>query len=72
MKKVIENTKSLTIFVGACLVLVILYIITAVAVQVITGQPLSDSLTAGTFALFGSELAVTGFIKVAKIRKENE
>lgn len=61
--------KSLTAFVVGCLLLVILYIITAVVVQVYTGIQLSDSLTVGVFGLFGTELAVSGFIKIFKIKK---
>ena len=63
--------KSLTVFVIGCIMFVILYVIVAIIVQCVTGMPLSDSLNAGVFALFGSELAVTGFIKIFKIRKEN-
>jgi hypothetical protein len=44
-------------------------VITAIAVQIHTGQQLSDSLTMGVFALFGTELAVSGFIKIFKIKK---
>ena len=61
--------KSLTAFVVGCLLFVILYIITAVVVQVYTGMQLSDSLTVGVFGLFGTELAVSGFIKIFKIKK---
>ena len=62
--------KSLTAFVIGCLMFVVLYVITAIVVQIITGISLSDSLTMGVFALFGTELAVSGFIKIFKIRKE--
>ena len=61
--------KSLTLFVIGCLIFVILYVITAIVVQVTTGQQLPDSLNQGVLLLFGSELAVTGFIKIFKIRK---
>ena len=61
--------KTLTAFVIGCIALVIIYVITAIAVQIYTGQQLSDSLTMGVFALFGTELAVSGFIKIFKIRK---
>lgn len=61
--------KTLTAFVIGCIALVIIYVITAIAVQVYTGQQLSDSLTMGVFALFGTELAVSGFIKIFKIKK---
>lgn len=62
--------KTLTVFVCVCLMLVILYVVTAIVVQCMTGMQLSDSLTVGVFGLFGSELAVCGFLKLAKIKKE--
>jgi len=64
-----NNIKSLTLFVIACLVFVILYVITAIVVQINTGQQLPDSLNQGVLLLFGSELAVSGFIKIFKITK---
>ena len=62
--------KSLTLFVIACLVLVIAYIIAAIVIEVTTNKVLPDSLTVGTLGLLGTELAVSGFIKIFKIRKE--
>ena len=61
--------KSLTIFVTGCIAFVILYVIVSIIVQVTTGIQLSDSLTVGVFGLFGTELAVSGFIKIFKIRQ---
>lgn len=61
--------KSLTAFVIGCLMIVVLYVITAIVVQIYTGQQLPDSLNQGVLLLFGSELAVSGFIKIFKIRK---
>ncbi len=61
--------KSLTAFVISCILFVILYVITAIVVQIYTGEQLSDSLTMGVFGLFGTELAVSGFIKIFKIKK---
>lgn len=69
MKK-LNSMKSLTLFVIACLVLVIAYIVTAIVIEVTTGKVLPDSLTVGTLGLLGTELAVSGFIKIFKIRKE--
>ena len=48
---------------------VVLYVITAIVVQIYTGNQLPDSLNQGVLLLFGSELAVTGFIKIFKITK---
>lgn len=61
--------KSLTAFVIGCLMIVVLYVITAILVQIYTGNQLPDSLNQGVLLLFGSELAVTGFIKIFKIKK---
>ena len=61
--------KSLTAFVVGCLMIVVLYVITAILVQIYTGNQLPDSLNQGVLLLFGSELAVTGFIKIFKIKK---
>ena len=62
--------KSLTACVIASIAFVVLYVIVAIIVQVTTGIQLSDSLTVGVFGLFGTELAVTGFIQIFKIKKE--
>ena len=61
--------KSLTIAVLVCIILVILYTITAIVIQCKTGISLDSSLTVGVFGLFGTELAVSGFIKIFKIKK---
>lgn len=67
MKK-LNSMKSLTIFVIACLILVILYVIAAIVIEVTTNKVLPDSLNQGVLLLFGSELAVSGFIKIFKIK----
>ena len=61
--------KSLTLFVIGCLIFVIIYVIASIYIQYTTGIQLSDSLTTGVFGLFGTELAVSGFIKIFKIRQ---
>lgn len=61
--------KTLTACVIGSISLVILYVIVSIVVQITTGMQLSDSLTTGVFALFGTELAVSGFIKIFKIRQ---
>ncbi len=65
------KVKSLTIAVLSCIILVILYTITAIIIQCKTGMPLDSSLTVGVYGLFGTELAVSGFIKIFKIKEEN-
>lgn len=61
--------KSLTLFVIGCLLFVILYIVASIVIRCTMGIQLSDSLTTGVFGLFGTELAVSGFIKIFKIRQ---
>lgn len=63
--------KTLTKFVVFCIAVIILYIITAIMFQYTTGNPLPDSLTMGIFGFFGTELCVSGVLKVFKIKKEN-
>ena len=63
--------KSLTIAVISCIAFVVLYTIVAILIQCFTEKTLDPSLTMGVFGLFGTELAVSGFIKIFKIRKEN-
>jgi len=62
--------KSLSIAVCACVGFVVLYTITAIIIQCVTNNALDSSLTMGVFGLFGTELAVSGFIKIFKIQKE--
>lgn len=70
MNQTSKSMKTLTIIVCTCIGLVIAYIIAAIVIQVTTGHVLPDSLNQGVLLLFGSELAVSGFIKIFKIRKE--
>lgn len=73
MKKMIGrigSMKSLTKAVIACVAFVVLYTIVAIVIQCTTEKVLDSSLTMGVYGLFGTELAVSGFIKIFKIRKE--
>ena len=65
-----KQIKTLTVVVIICIMIVILYIITAIVLQCVLDKPLPDSLNQGVPLLFGSELAVSGFIKIFKITKE--
>ena len=66
-----KKIKALTVAVISCISLVILYTITAIVIQYKTGIALDSSLTVGVFGLFGTELAVSGFIKIFKLKEEN-
>ena len=61
--------KTLTAFVIFCIVIVIIYIITDIVIQWKTGEALDPTLTSATVGFFGTELAVSGFIRIFKIRK---
>lgn len=65
-----NTTKTLTVIVCICIMLVILYVITDIVLLCVFDKTLPDSLNQGVLLLFGSELAVSGFIKIFKIRKE--
>jgi hypothetical protein len=61
--------KALTIAVISCIAFVVLYTVVAILIQIFTNKILDPSLTVGVFGLFGTELAVSGFIKIFKIKK---
>ena len=63
--------KTLTIFVGLSLLIVIIYSICEFIFSITSGVS-HDILTGCIFALFGTEIAVCGFIKIFKIKKEVE
>lgn len=62
--------KKLTAFVIFCIAMIILYVITAIVVQVVKGYALDTALTVGMFGFFGTELAASCVLKVFRIRKE--
>lgn len=51
--------------------MVIVYTITAIAFQGLTGDELSTALTAGVYGFFGTEIGAAAFIKINKIKKED-
>lgn len=61
--------KTLTKFVIFCIAVIIIYMVTAIIFQYVTHESLPDSLTAGVFGFFGTELCVSGVIKVFKIKR---
>lgn len=62
--------KTLTIFVVFCIATILVYTVTAIVFQGMTGQTLPDSLTMGVYGFFGTELCVAGVLKIFKIKKE--
>lgn len=57
--------KSLTAFVVGCIVIILVYVITAIVLQT-QGVSLDTSLTVGMFGFFGTELAASAFIRISK------
>lgn len=66
-----NNSETLTKFVIGSLFIVIVYSVAEFVVSTIF-QTHHDVLTVCIFALFGTEIAVCGFIKIFKIKEENE
>lgn len=64
------KVKKLTAFVIFCIATIILYVITDIIVQAVTGNALDPALTVGMFGFFGTELAASCVLKVFRIRKE--
>lgn len=65
-----NNQKSLTKFVIISLLIVIIYSICEFVFSILTGID-HDVLTGCIFALFGTEIAVCGFIKIFKLKEES-
>lgn len=65
-----NNSESLTKFVIISLLIVIIYTALEFICSIATGVS-HDTLTGCIFALFGTEIAVCGFIKIFKIREDN-
>lgn len=64
-----KNFQSLTKFVMISLLIVIIYTLAEFICSIVTGMT-HDTLTGCVFALFGTEIAVCGFIKIFKIKEE--
>ena len=61
--------KTLTKFVIFCIAIIKVYVVTAIIFQYVTHEPLPDSITAGMFGFFGTELCVSGVLKIFKIKR---
>ena len=64
-----NSQKTLTKFVIISLIIVIIYSACEFIFSIITGIS-HDVLTACIFALFGTEIATCGFIKIFKLKEE--
>lgn len=67
----LNTQKTLTIFVGVSLLIVVIYSICEFIFSITAGIS-HEVLTGCIFALFGTEIATCGFIKIFKIKKEVE
>ena len=68
MVKRFNSQKTLTKFVMVSLIIVIIYSVSEFIFSIITGVS-HDVLTGCMFALWGTEIAVCGFIKIFKIKE---
>ena len=71
MVKKFNSQKSLTKFVIISLIIVIIYSICEFVFAITSGIS-HDILTGCIFGLFGTEIAVCGFIKIFKIKGGND
>lgn len=68
MVKRFNSQKTLTKFVMVSLIIVIIYSVSEFIFSIVTGVS-HDVLTGCMFALWGTEIAVCGFIKIFKIKE---
>lgn len=66
-----RKMRSLTKFVVFSLVMIILYTITAIVYQWVSGKELSSTLTTCYFACFSGEVLSASLIKIFKLKEEN-
>ena len=66
-----NTQKTLTKFVIISIIIVLIYSVCEFIFSIITGVS-HDVLTGCIFGLFGTEIAVCGFIKIFKIRREED
>lgn len=66
-----KKIPSLTKFVVFSLAMVIIYTITAIVYQWISGQEISSTLTTCYFACFAGEVLSASLIKIFKLKEEN-
>ena len=71
MIRIFMSQKTLTKFVIASLLIVIIYSICEFIFSIITGVS-HEVLTTCIFALFGTEIAACGLIKIFKIKEEED
>lgn len=64
------TTHSLSIYVGLSIVFVVFYSIAEFICSTITGVS-HETLTVSIYTFFGTEIALSGFIKIFKIRRND-
>ena len=68
MSKIIGTTKTLTKFVLASIIIILVYAIFELYSSIVFGVQ-HDTLTACMFGFFGTEIAACGFIKIFKLKE---
>lgn len=71
MIRIFNSQKSLTKFVIISLLIVVIYSICEFIFSILTGVT-HDVLTGCIFALFGTEIATCGLIKIFKLKEDEE
>lgn len=56
--------------VTASILFIVVYVIIALALQFTVQMPVDSTLTSCVFAFFGTELAVSGLIKIGKVKNQ--
>lgn len=68
MSKIIGTTKTLTKFVLASIIIILVYTIFELYSSIVFGVQ-HDTLTTCIFGFFGTEIAACGFIKIFKLKE---
>ena len=66
-----RRTPSLTKYVVFSLAMIIIYTVTAILYQCISGQEMSSTLTTCFYACFAGEILSASLIKIFKLKEEN-
>lgn len=64
--------RSLSIFLIISFILITLYVLSQILLLIFIGVSCSDVLTGCIFAFFGTEIASTAFIKIYKLKGDND
>lgn len=72
IKNKVIGIKDLTKYVVFSIVVLLIYSITAIVFQAVTGNELSSTLTTCLFGCFGGEILACALIKIFKLKEERK